>query len=654
MDQKVKVLLADDEEDHVELIKRSLGRENNIETLASGSLNELLVKAATVKPNIVLTDFKFPDGNAREFIDKYSKVLPIVVMTSFGDEKLAVEMIKAGAIDYIVKSPENFANIRWIIERNLREWTLIQEHQQSLKVIKENEQNNKLMAELLNIAPAAITMHDFKGNQLYFNKRAYELHGYSYEEFKNLKLGELLTPEEFNLIGERVETIKKKGFISFETWHVKKEGTVFPLLVFAELVKLGDNEFVLSASSDTTLMKKAEQEILAKNKEIEAQNEILQIAKERAEESDKLKSAFLANMSHEIRTPMNGIIGFSDLLENKCLKEEQRQQYIQIIKNSGLQLLSIINDIIDISKIETGQVTISNNKVVINNVLTELYSFFTPLAKNKKLELILNYDAEAILEKIAVDDVKLRQVLTNLLNNAIKFTDKGKVEFGYILRNEMLEFFVKDTGVGIPNGFEDIIFERFRQADYNISAKHGGTGLGLAISKAYINLMGGKIWVVSEQNAGSEFFFTIPYIPITTSSESETTELDEIVKNPDYSGKSILVAEDEYVNFLYLKEILNGTYAHIEHVPDGTQAVEMINSGKKFDLVFMDLKMPEMDGFDATKIIRKKNKNLPIIAITAFAFADERNRAYEAGCSDFIYKPYRSSDIMQMLGKYLQ
>lgn len=250
------------------------------------------------------------------------------------------------------------------------------------------------------------------------------------------------------------------------------------------------------------------------NSKYKEQNKELTLAKNKAEESDRFKSAFLANMSHEIRTPMNGIIGFADLLKNQEFSEKEREEFVEIINERSHQLLGIVNDIIDISKIETGQIDINNIETCINTVMDDIHhAYSTALDKaDFKIEKSITLTNEQ--STIISDNIKLRQILDNLISNAIKFTRKGKVEFGYNLKNSFLEFFVKDTGIGMTEEERNLVFGRFNQANTEISQKYGGTGLGLAIAKAYIEKIGGEIWVESEKGIGSSFYFTIPYNPV--------------------------------------------------------------------------------------------------------------------------------------------
>ncbi len=398
-------------------------------------------------------------------------------------------------------------------------------------------------------------------------------------------------------------------------------------------------------------LKASNDELRYVNSELEQNNLALKIAKEKAEESNRLKTSFLANLSHEIRTPMNGIIGFSELIGDSDTNNELRKRYISIIQQSSKQLLSIINDILDISKIETGQIDIRKNRLIINDVLSDIYKHFLSEVRNKNIELTYQKKCTDNESTIFTDESKITRILTNLICNALKFTHKGYIEFGYELKNNFLEFFVKDTGIGISPENHDIIFERFRQLDLSLSRKYGGTGLGLSISKELVELLGGEIWLNSELNIGSTFYFTIPYERVDENYVKR--ELDDITEPPDWSKFAILIAEDEKSNLFYLQEVLNVTNVKLFHARNGEEAVQICKDNDNIDLVLMDVKMPKMNGFEATETIKQIKPKLPIIAQTAYAMTGDKDKALQAGCDDYISKPINNSELIKIIGKTL-
>jgi PAS domain S-box-containing protein len=400
-------------------------------------------------------------------------------------------------------------------------------------------------------------------------------------------------------------------------------------------------EFISDQISLSIHRKKAEQAIKA--------------AKEKAEESDRLKTAFLANMSHEIRTPMNGILGFAELLDDNTLSQERRREFTSVISNSSKQLLTVINDIIDISKIESGQLIISNVHFNLNKLMSEVLTTFENLKSGvgkSHLSLSLEKDLSDAGSNIFCDDMRLMQVLNNLLGNALKFTSAGGITFGYRRQTDNLLFFVRDTGKGIDPEKQQFIFERFRQAEETNTRRFGGTGLGLSISKGLVELMGGNIWVNSEIDKGSTFFFTIPDI-IKSAEESTFSELQSLRLDIKFTGKIVLVAEDIQSNFDMIRIMLEKTDVKLLYAEDGGQALNICKSQDDIDLVLMDILMPVMDGYDATKAIRKVRPLLPIIALTAFAYEEDKIRCLEAGCNDFIAKPIDRYELINMMSKFL-
>ncbi|PLX16303.1 MAG: hypothetical protein C0597_08050, partial [Marinilabiliales bacterium] len=391
------------------------------------------------------------------------------------------------------------------------------------------------------------------------------------------------------------------------------------------------------------------------HKTIELNNEKLHFAKEKAEESDRLKSAFLANISHELRTPMNGIIGFSKLiLDSDDLSQETIIKYLNIINKSGYLLLDLLNDIIDLSKIEAKQLKLNNSEFRLNELIEELLSFFISERNNQgkqniKILAEKEYDYKDL--SIFSDSNRIRQILYNLLSNALKFTNEGSIKFGYYIEVPNIVFFVKDTGVGLNELEKELIFERFRQVDDKSTRRYGGAGIGLSICKGIVENLNGKIWVDSQKGEGSTFYFTIPFSP----GKSEVNKKNEIMSHQEYCwpNKSILIVEDSKVSYDLLTKFLKDSKVEFFHASDGEQAVELCKLNHKIDLVLMDIKLPIMDGLEATEQIKKIKPELPIIAQTANAMDDDEAVILAAGCDDYISKPISRLDLLQKIDKYL-
>jgi PAS domain S-box-containing protein len=395
-------------------------------------------------------------------------------------------------------------------------------------------------------------------------------------------------------------------------------------------------------------IRESEQLLRKQNEEYAILTEELKVARDKAEESDRLKSAFLANMSHEIRTPMNGIVGFSQMLGDHGLKKEERDAFIKIVNSSCEQLLHIINDIIDISKIEAGQIDLSESPFSIGDLLSEVYSFFLPAAKENKIELSLDYVPQQISETIISDRTKIRQVLDNLLINALKFTSSGEVVISCGLEDHFIRFMVRDTGIGINPAMNEVIFERFRQANTTFAKTHSGTGLGLSISKAYVEKMGGSIGVHSEEGKGSTFWFRLPYKPFIG---NQPGEIPAEKKSGTREKMTVLVVEDEEINWLYINEILK-KQVRLLHAVNGGVALDIIKKNSNIDLVLMDIKLPDIDGLELTKMLKEVKSNLPVVALTAYALAGDREKAFNAGCVEYLTKPVKRDDLLNLISDF--
>lgn len=375
----------------------------------------------------------------------------------------------------------------------------------------------------------------------------------------------------------------------------------------------------------------------------------LKVAKEKAEESDHLKSAFLANLSHEIRTPMNAIIGFSELLKEGELSKKQ-YNYTEIITNSGQQLLSIINDILDISKIEVKQLRIDPIIFSINAVIDKMHTCFYH-SKPQDVKFLLRKELPDQLSYIRNDDTRFEQVLTNLLSNAFKFTKSGTVEWGYKLESQdTLCFYVEDTGCGIKPEDQELIFEPFRQAEQNVLRKSKGTGLGLAISKALVDLMGGEIKIESTPEKGSTFSFTLPYKQLH-SPMKKAPPADKI--EFDWRDKTILIVEDDDFSVIYLEQLLMPTKVQLIKTACATDAIECLKENTEISAVLMDIQLPDMNGYEATGIIKNINTTIPVIAQTANVMKNEKTKALESGCVAYLSKPINKNELLKVLDQFM-
>ncbi len=477
------------------------------------------------------------------------------------------------------------------------------------------------------------------GNILEANEAACNFYGYTNAEITKKSVFEfnIKNTSELQVLLGKVRSGDQNHFV-FQ--HKLKNGVVKDVELYTGILNRKKKEVFYSVIHDISDKIKALKE--------------LEKAKEKAEESDRLKSAFLANMSHEIRTPMNAILGFGALLQDEEIGNDERNQFVDIINSSGYSLLEIINDIIEMSKIEAGQISINKKPTDVNQLIKTVYNQHSLIASKKNIELRLVPDTFFDNTALLLDETKVKQILVNLVNNAIKFTDKGYVELGYRVLEKEIEFYVKDTGIGISPENHHLVFDRFNKITWDTDGKkvYPGTGLGLSISKAFVTKMKGKIWLTSEKGKGTTFNFTIPLE--ATNMTAVSYDNVKISDNFKLDNKVILVAEDEAKNFQFFEVFLSKLGAKVLHAFSGKEAVDIMREkAHEIDLIFMDIKMPVMDGYEASRIIKADYPDIPIIAQTAYAFSDDKAKALEAGCDEYISKPIAKGKLINLLRNYL-
>ncbi|MDD4148949.1 MAG: ATP-binding protein [Bacteroidales bacterium] len=516
---------------------------------------------------------------------------------------------------------------------------------------KENEirENEIKYMRIANKMTDVVWLMDLNGKSIFVSPSILQFTGFTESEYLDQAIEQRFTPEStsigLKILSEEVKlyhsnTVGRKDHKRIlEMEYLCKDGTTKwgELIVSPYINDSGEIIGIHGVTRDITEKRKAKYELIK--------------AKEKAEESDRLKSAFLSNMSHEIRTPMNGIIGFASLLKRPNLTGEKQQQYISLIETSGTRMLNIINDIIDISKIESGQMNLISDDFNLNEILQNLMQFFKPETDVKKIELAFSCGLNDEDSFINTDKEKLYAILTNLIKNAVKFTSSGRVHFGYKKNKNELLFFVSDTGKGISPEQKEYIFERFRQGSESHARNYQGAGLGLSITKAYVDMMGGKIWVDSVLGKGSDFNFTIPFkIPLekTEHSINGVLSLDDIKK----SGLKLLIAEDNEDTVMFLRYVFENIVNELYFAKTGNETVEKF---KKYspDIILMDIQMTGLSGYEVTKEIRTISKDVIIIAQTAYAFSEDKEIALKVGCNDFIAKPYTDTEILELVKKYI-
>jgi len=521
----------------------------------------------------------------------------------------------------------------------------IGERQKAQQALKRSETH---LSNALKIARLGHWEYDVETDIFTFTDEFYTLLRTSVERIGSYEMSSaeyaetFVHPDDRHLVKEEI----RKSILSNDpdfSHHVEHritfaDGEAGHIAVRYRLTKDEDGNTVrlYGANQDITEIKRSEQQVLE--------------ALEKAEESDRLKSAFLANLSHEIRTPMNAIMGFSHLLKNDELSVEEKKKYIAYIEKGSTRLLRIISDIVDISKIDANILQLTCEEYNLNNLLDDLEKQFTLQLPSENLEIKTVKSLSDQDCVIFTDITRLTQVLSNLMENAIKFSRQGIIEIGYTIEKDSPLFFVKDPGAGIDKKYHDVIFERFRKLDVGTSQFTTGTGLGLSIVKSIIELMDGKIWLDSKPGKGSAFYFTIPGI---LNGGNGIQEKRKLIKSPGSKIQTILIAEDEPTNYMFLEALFSRYNYRTILAKNGTEAVEKFRNHPETDLIMMDLKMPGMNGLDATREIRKINSNVPIIAQTAYAMAEDRRVAMEAGCNEYLAKPITEDALAKVVNNYL-
>ncbi|MCA1755932.1 MAG: response regulator [Bacteroidales bacterium] len=642
--RKIKILFVEDLPSDVELALRVIARENIPFThIVADTEDKFREALENFRPDIVVSDYSMPafDGMSALKITLASGYnIPFVMLTGSMNEETAVECMKAGANDYVIK--EHINRLPYAIIEAIENNRIRIERDQAEKTLR-------LLSRSVDQSPVSIVITDSNGMIEYVNPTFSVLTGYSFDESIGKKTNIVKSGQHPEDIYRNLwDTITQGHDWSGELINKKKDGTLY-----WESVMISP---IFDSEGEITHFVGVKDDITEKRQMVEE----LTRAKEKAEESDRLKSAFLANMSHEIRTPMNGIVGFIDLLQFPDLTSDERAQYFSLVKESTNRLMITIDNLMEISRIEAGQEKIHFSDFNLYELLQYYHGLYKPEAEIKSLELLIQSDIpENML--ITGDKSKLGSVFSNLINNAIKFTSIGSVEFGCkIVPGKRLAFSVRDSGPGIPAEKHDIIFERFTQAESDLNRPYEGSGLGLSIVKAYTEMLGGKIEVKSAPGEGSEFIVTVPLMisenPETAVAGKDTGSVSNEASDRKAGSETnalILVAEDDETSISYLDKILADNKFRVIIARNGAEAVKMFEQNPDISIVLMDIKMPVMDGLEATRRLRKINDKIPIIAQTAYALPAEAESIAAAGCTDYISKPTNRTDLIALINKYL-
>lgn len=536
--------------------------------------------------------------------------------------------------------------------------------------IQENYLNTKLFKDF-NITYQIVTFSDYKGTLNALKKGDIDVlvagrFFYFSDEFEKniLPTGIVFRPSELyflfskNSDPELVEIFDKNlsilkndssssYYTALEYWLNRDFDEGFPRYIIWILVGVGIILLLITLFAFTLRYT-----VKLKTKELSGKNTELTVAKDRAEKSERLKTIFLQNMSHEIRTPMNAIIGFLEVLKDPNLSTEVQSKYINIVHTSANRLLSTLNSILQISKINSNEIEIHYSHINIDKIIDFEIDLFKAQAEEQGVSISKNTQVKGSKAVILTDKNMFNSILTNLLSNAIKFTQKGEIEIGNYIEKDKLVMYVKDSGVGIPEDRLGAIFERFVQADLDITRPHEGSGLGLSIVKAYVKILDGEIWVDSTIDSGSTFFFSIPYTPksISTKTKPVRAKREQL---PD-KKLTILIAEDDTTSFMLLNQILKSDNNTIIRAENGRIAVDMVKENPNISIILMDIKMPELNGIEATMEIRKFNSEIPIIAQTAYTLSGDKEKAIEAGCDEYITKPINRNLLIRLIKDFTE
>ncbi len=710
---------------------------------------------------VILMDYRLPGMTALEIIKEIRQVrkldVPIIIVTGHGNEEVAVQALKIGASDYLVKRENYLTRLPSLISGAFEHFEL----KRKQKALSESEAKYRLLAE--NSGDVIFTL-DFDLNYTYVSPAVFKLRGYTVEEVLQQNIAQTLTTDSFKKVTRLLEQFLPVAMagkelpeaVIAELQTFKKDKTLGWVEVTATVLKndfgkpigilgvtrdiskrkaaqdelrklsravtqspdsiiitdkdgsieyvnpkftqitgykkedvLGENPRILNSGEqpksyykelwDTILSgkdwygefrdKKKNGELywesasisplvneageithfVAVKEDITEKKKILDDlieAKEKAEAADRLKTAFLNNISHEVRTPLNGILGFGEMLAKTEVSQEQTNTYLEILKKSSNRLINTITSFMDISLIVSRNMVVNKKYVDINSLLEDLYYAYFTEAKEKGLEFILTVDSSKEI-LVNSDPELLKKILSHLLDNAFKFTKEGTIKLGYEIINGRIEFFVQDNGIGIEAEKIDTIFERFSQGEIGLTRGYEGSGLGLSISKGLVELLGGEIAIKSEKSRG-----TIVTIIFETKTKNESG-LPDITEETTKSGSKILIAEDDSMNSLYMQTILDRAGINSMVVSNGMEAIEAVQSDKGIGLVLMDLKMPVMDGYEATRQIKTLNPELPVIAITAYAMSGDEVNARQAGCDDYLAKPFTSEIFLRKIESYM-
>lgn len=629
----LKVLFLEDSLHDMELLCEMLTDAGYIlDIIHVDNENEYIKNLNNHQFDIILSDFSLVGFDAFGALEISKHICPdtpfICVSGSIGEET-AIELLKLGAVDYVFKDrPER---LPYAIKRALDEAKIKIEHQKAAEELRESEEKFRNIFQLHSAINLLIDPND--GRIIDANKAASDFYEWSIEELKSMTIFQINTLD-CNLLRNEIHHVLDTKKNQFEFVHQKSDGSTVDVEVYSSKITIKGAPYLYSIVHDISEKKKILKDLVA--------------AKEKAEESDRLKTAFIHNISHEIRTPLNSILGFGQYLSEADLPQNERIEMYDHLQKSSTRLMNTVDDYVDIAMIVTSTMKVNKKEFIVQPFFDEFIADTFYLFNHLKIEYIVDTPIQSSNLTLFSDKELIRKILLKLLDNAIKFTSRGSISCGYKVLDESIEFFVKDTGKGIAQEKIDMIFKMFSQEESSMTRGYEGSGLGLTISKGLLNLLGGDIQVSSVKGIGSNFSFRIPF-----KTKETQTNPDKDLKLFIHQNKPvILVAEDDELNYMYMETLFNRNGFEFFHVENGLEAVELCKNNPKINIVFMDIKMPVMNGLEATKLIRDFRPDLPIIATTAYAQTGDEERFLSEGCNDYLSKPIRKEKLMEIIRKY--
>lgn len=529
------------------------------------------------------------------------------------------------------------------INEDLKKSNAILEAQKET-ISRAHNESDKFYGMLLQSADDGISFYDSSWNLKYANSAFYSMVGLDYSTYHRIDQSELIHPEDRDYPERRIKSLTGKGFFESELRLLHGDGHYLHLSTRSVCVKNDDGQILgsLTISRDISKLKQVHADLVKANNDAEA--------------SSRLKSSFLANISHEIRTPLNSVVGFSNLLLSDDITKEVRKEYVEHINYNSEKLLQIIGDIIDLSRLESSQIEIRYEETSLNSIIDEIAVETRAIIKRNEKPIVLNVrnNFRDSSDLIFTDRVWLKRVLNHLMDNAVKFTLDGSIELICSLEEEKILFSIKDTGVGINKENLSRIFEEFRQEIDGHHRPFEGLGVGLTLAREVVERMGGKIFVESEKGIGSEFGFSLPYRPAGSGKLKTFSQGEDYVEFRDWSSRKCLLVDDNLDMLVYIRRILHDTRINIITARSGFEALQIIKFTPDIDIVLLDMQMPEMNGIEVTREIRKIRQNFPIIAQSAFIFEDDKDIILEAGCDACLIKPIRRELLLSTMQRFLK